>query len=97
MHYVIVNQKTLKQFYFGNKQELHDWINLYSFMLTKKYSCMLYLHRSEKSDYPPYRRVIGYKISTLYEYIVKHKLIEYEKARKTPHRVVPCGSRISKL
>lgn len=81
MMYCLVNRKTGRQLFVYSKRELHDWIEVHSFCLFSRPAMRFFdLHRVRTIRKG---RGLNYSITwkcaericSLYEYIVKHKLM----------------------
>ena len=76
MRYCLFNSVTCKQVDFASKQALFDWIVAHRSVLTNVMQRRWSVHRAGKpiSSFLPFKRLD--MLSTLHDFIVKHKLFE---------------------
>ena len=76
MRYCLFNSVTCKQVDFASKQALFDWIVTHRSVLTDVMQRRWSVHRAGKpiSSFLPFKRLDT--LSTLHDFIVKHKLFE---------------------
>lgn len=77
MYYALVHKKTQKRVDFGNKAELIRWIEQHGSLLTAKTARFWYLYRTQKTPFNFCNRILSSYLCTLFEYIVKHNLLNY--------------------
>lgn len=94
MYYALLHVSG-KRFDFGNKSELHRWIEQHSFVLNRNNTLKWYLYRTKKSPFKFTNRVLSSCICSLNYYMFNNNFFDNGKKEKKSPVIAPCGNCIS--